>query len=91
MLCRTFWMLTCAGVLAGCTVTVIPSRHDNFDGIALLADEATPAQPLRILIIHGMATNTNDAFNPFIAGGLLGSGWYKQTFRRMHPTRHREA
>jgi hypothetical protein len=86
MLWRALWIWVLAGVLAGCAPTLIPSGHNNFDGIAQLAAAATSERPLRILIVHGMATDAPDAFDDFIAGTAARLGLVQTDLPQMVPT-----
>jgi hypothetical protein len=80
----TMWRMLrlglCLAGLVGCVpATLVPPSHDSFKGIDALAAQATPEQPLRILLVHGMGTTEANAFNPFIAGtaqrlGLVQTG-----------------
>jgi hypothetical protein len=61
------------------TPEVIPADANAFKGLATflpnaLQDAATPARPLRVLLIHGMGTATANDFDPFILAlaGRLG-------------------
>lgn len=52
--------------VAGCAPTVIPASHDHFAGLTSIAS-GSPQKPLRILLVHGMGTTTEDAFDQLMS------------------------
>jgi hypothetical protein len=60
-----------------CTSLVLPHDQTNFPGIAELASNSPPSNPLRLFMIHGMSSHSNDWGEAYLTPlqADLGPGW----------------